>query len=417
MVQSSDTQNAYSDVYEQYVDVASFVWLLRSLALNRPHYTMQDIQVLERRLEAQLDGIMTSIGDGWRACENAVEMGEPGEIFTAAVIAIRSHDINHIRLAVEKGLANETAINGLISAMGWLPDYLANPWIEKFLNGKDLDHKFLGIAACSVRRQNPGDLLAVLLKRSDCLQNVRLHARALRLIGELRRHDLMPAITAGASSDNVVLKFWSTWSAVLLGSKHAIDHLKPYIFMDGPYHNRAIQLAFRALPMEQARSWIAEMAKNNVPGRSIILATGILGDPHAINWLITKMQEPKYARIAGEAFSKITGADLEQLQATKPPPEARVGDPNDDANDTNIALDDDEYLPWPEPSKVAMLWQRHGQHFIVGRRYFCGRPLALEVLKDRLNNGFQRQRHAAALELALMDPDHRFVNTKTRTIS
>ena len=167
MAQSSDTQNAYSDVYEQYVDVASFLWVLRSIAVRRPHYTIQDIQGLERRLESQLDGIMTSIDQGWAACEQAMETGEPGEVFTAAVIALRSHDTNRIRLAVEKGLADENTTNGLISAMGWLPDYLANPWIEKFLNGKDLGHKFLGIAACSVRRQDPGDLLTTLLKRSD----------------------------------------------------------------------------------------------------------------------------------------------------------------------------------------------------------------------------------------------------------
>ena len=416
MVQSDATKNAYRDIYEQYVDVASFVWVLRSIAVNRPHYTLQDMQGLERRLEAQLDGIMTSVDEGWDACENALETGEPGEVFTAAVVAIRSHDIHHIRLAVEKGLVNETTSKGLISALGWLPDYLANPWIEKFLNGKDLNHKFLGIAACSVRRQNPGDQLTALFKRSDCLQHEILHARALRLIGELRRQDLMPALAAGLNADNATLKFWSAWSSVLLGNKKAVEHLRPYVLAPGPYHHRAIQLAFRVLPVEQARGWISEMAKNNKRVRSVVLATGILGDPHAVNWLIAKMQESPLARIAGEAFSQITGTDLEPLQAVRLPPAGEVGGPNDDANDSNVALDDDEYLPWPEPAKVAALWQRLGQNFIVGRRYFSGRPVSVEVLKEKLANGFQRQRHAAALELALIDSDHRLVNTKARAI-
>ena len=74
--------------------------------------------------------------------------------------------------------------------------------------------------------------------------------------------------------------------------------------------------------------------------------------------------------------------------------------PNDDPSDADVAMDGDENLPWPDVEKIAALWRRHGQHFLVGRRYFCGRPLSSEWLKEKYANGTQRQRHAAALELA-----------------
>jgi uncharacterized protein (TIGR02270 family) len=409
-------QGAYRDVYEQYVDVASFLWVLRAIAVHHPHYAVQDIQALEHRLEAQLDGAMTSLEDAWRACEAALAIGEPGEVFTATVIAMRSHDVNRIRLAVEHGLAKGPATAGLISALGWLPDPLVQPWIEKLLHGKDLNHKYLGLAACSVRRHNPGEVLASLLQRDDCRHHEKLYARAMRLIGELRRQDVMPAVTAGRRSDNATVRFWSVWSAILLGDRSAVDQLKPYVMVAGPWHDRALQLAFRVLPIESARRWISDMVKNPALGRSVVQATGVLGDPHAVHWLIARMADTRYARVAGEAFTQMTSADLEALEATVPPPKEPVAGPTDAANDEDVALDPDEYLPWPDPAKVAALWQRAGQHFIVGQRYFHGRPLAPEILKDQLIHGYQRQRHAAALELALVDAGHPLINTTARAV-
>ena len=412
----NDPTYLYRDVYEQYVEVASHLWLLRDLAVNRPDYTLQNLETLERRLESQLDGLMTSIDEGWAACESALETGEPGEIFTAAVVAVRSRDMNRFRLVVEMALANEMATRGLISALGWLPSHLANPWVEKFLNGKDLNHKFLGVAACSVRRIDPGPLLGALLERSDCLQHDKLHARALRLVGELRRQDLMPAVMRAAGTESDAVRFWSAWAAVVLGHTPAVQALKPYVLQNGPWHARAVQLAFRILPPDRARQWVSEMAKDKRLERSVVVATGVLGDPHAVNWLIAKMQDANLARLAGEAFSLITGADLQRLQVTGPPLKNATPAAESDDRDEHSPLDEDEHLPWPDMHKVAALWQRNGQNFIVGQRYFVGRPLAVDALKDRLANGFQRQRHAAVLHLALIDASNRLLNTRARVI-
>lgn len=411
-----DISSAYQSIYSQYVDVSSFLWLLRSIAVNRPNYSIGDVRNIEHRLDYQLDGIMSSLEMGWPVCEEALEIGEPGEVFTAAVIAIRSHDTGYIRTAVEAGLAKPEATPGLISAMGWLPEHLAAPWIEKFLNGKDMNHKYLGVSACSVRSSDPGEMLVTILKREDCRQHELLYARTLRLVGELRRQDLMPFVLQAMNADNESVKFWASWSAIMLGHKKAIEVIKPYLFKPGPHHLVAIQLAFRVLPIEMARTWISEMAKQKELERSVITATGVLGDPHAVNWLIAKMADPKLARVAGEAFSLMTGADLEQLQVTIPLPKGASNDPTDDPADANVSMDPDEDLPFPDMKKMTGLWQRYGQNFIVGQRYFLGRPISVDGLKERLMQGKQRQRHAAALELALVDSQSRLINTCARMI-
>lgn len=394
--------SAYREIYERYVDEAAFLWILRSVVVNQPHYFPEDLAELEGRIQAQLDGLMTAPELGWQACEAMLDTGEPGEIFTSAVVAMRSHEMSRIQKAVETGLAEPRATAGLVSALGWLPAELVGPWIEKFLAGKDLRHKYLGIAACSVRRQDPGEALSYILERDDCREFMPLYARGLRLVGELRRQDLMPALLqAAAQADDDEVKFWATWSGIMLGDLAGVTHLQNRVMHRGPYQERAIQLAFRVLGVDRGREWISAMSRDENQIRAVIKATGVLGDPHAVNWLIQRMQDPLLARLAGEAFTTITGVELDKHQLNREPPEDQEQIPNDDSSDTHVGLDEDENLPWPDVEKVAALWRRHGQHFLVGRRYFLGRPITPEWLQQKLTSGSQRQRHAAALELAL----------------
>jgi uncharacterized protein (TIGR02270 family) len=399
------------------VDEASFLWILRSVAIDQPHYAASDILELEQRIEAQLDGLMTSTELGWQVCEDVLAMQEPGEIFTAMVIAMRSHEPSKIQMAVEAGLGSERTMPGLISAMGWLPGQIANPWTERFLQGKDMTHKYLGIATCSVRRQNPGELLTTILQREDCREDERLYSRALRLVGELRRQDCMPAINMAMNSDNDNIQFWANWSAILLGHVATVQQLQPIVFNRGPHQEKAIQIAFRLLPVEQAREWISSMAQDESQVRAVIKAVGVLGDPHAVNWLIGKMQNPLLAKLAGESFAYITGVDFEKHQLVIDQPDDYPVIPNDETDDSYVGLDEDENLPYPDVDKVAALWRQHGQHFIVGRRYFMGRPITGELLKDKLINGNQRQRHAAAMELALTEHDVPLPNTQARVLA
>ena len=414
---SPDLAHAYRDQYERGVVDAAFLWLLRSIAVDQPHYTLSDLGELELRLDAQLDLLMSSLELSWEACEAALELQLPGETFTATVIALRSHDIEKIQMAVQSGLAGDQAIKGLISALGWLPVEIAQPWAKRLLSGKDMNHKYLGVAACSVRRDDPGEILTEILKREDCRQHLPLYARALRLIGELRRQDLMPALQLSIGAKDTTVAFWANWSSILLGQSALVKNLQPFVMRPGPHQARAIQLAFRVLPVEQGREWISTLAKDPANLRAVITATGVLGDPHAVNWLISRMADPLQARLAAEAFTLITGIDLEKHKLNSPQPAGQAAIPNDDATDQNVDLDADENLFWPDVEKIAALWRQHGQHFLVGRRYFLGKALTPEWLKNRLQECPQRQRHAAALELALIDSQSRLINTRARAFA
>ncbi len=403
----------YRDIFEQYASDSSFLWLLRAIAIEQPHNNTADILALEQRIDNQLNGLMSSVDTAWALCEEGLVQEEAGEVFTAAVVAIRSHDVKRIQKAVEVGLSSEDCMKGLISAMGWLSADIVNPWTQRFLNGKDMNHKLLGLATCSIRRQDPGELLNKILQREECKANEKLFARALRLVGELRRQDCMPALQSAVEDERDSIRFWSNWSAVLLGQNAYLKQLKSFVLdADSPYQQLALQLSFRVLSVEHGRQWISALAKDEGQIRAVIKATGILGDPHAVNWLISKMSDSKVAKLAGEAFSFITGADLVKLELTKDQPIAHPMQEN--IEDDEMELDEDENLPYPNQNKVAALWRNHGQNFLIGRRYFIGKTVTSDWLKSILSNGTQRQRHAAAIELAISDNTLQFFNSRAK---
>jgi hypothetical protein len=58
----------------------------------------------------------------------------------------------------------------------------------------------------------------------------------------------------------------------------------------------------------------------------VLVGVGILGDPTYIPSIIKKMDEPELARVAGEAFSMITGVDLAYEDFEGEQPEDFEGD-------------------------------------------------------------------------------------------
>jgi len=408
---------AFRDVYEQYLTDASFLWVLRSIGVNQPHYNQVDINELDTRIEANLDGLMTSLELSWEICLEALEIGQAGEVFAVAVVAFRSRDVEKIKTAVMAGLDNSDSIKGLISALAWLPEKTVETWLQKFLSSKQMEHKYLAIAACSARRMHPGEILTRVLQRDDCIADKNLYARVIRLIGELKLTEYRWALDQAYSDDDPQVKFWVNWSTIMMGDTSAVSQIKPYVDQSGPLQSIAVNTAFRGLPVELGRAWISQLAADPEQSRTVIKATGILGDPVAVPWLIEKMRKVETARIAAEAFSLITGIDLERYELVIEAPEDITVIPNDKPEDDNVDMDDDENLPFPDVDKVALTWQKHGSNYAAGQRYFMGKVINAETLQDKLINGLQRQRYAAAMELAILQPQAPLVNIKARSAS
>ena len=141
----------------------------------------------------------------------------------------------------------------------------------------------------------------------------------------------------------------------------------------------------------------------------MVTATGHLGDPVAVPWLISKMATPELARVAGESFALITGVDLAYDDLETDVPQDFQSGPTDEPSDPNVDLDPDDNLPWPDPALIQAWWQDNAARFPAGTRHLLGRPIDEAACHHALTAGFQRQRRAAAYELAAARPDARAV--------
>ena len=75
-------------------------------------------------------------------------------------------------------------------------------------------------------------------------------------------------------------------------------------------------------------------------------------------------------------------------------------------------MDADENLPWPAPVLIQGWWNDHADQFQSDTRYLLGKPITEEWAAEVLRANRQRQRAAAALELAIRQPRTVLFNIK-----
>ena len=395
-------------IVEQHAEEAAFLWLQRDAALRKPHYALKDLVRLDDRVEAHIDGLRIAGDAGWEMCKEALDdFKKPGEVFATAVLAFEGEDGQRVDDVVKAAIETPENWRALISATGWLSDKDYQRWVPGLLSANAPTYRRLAIDASVIHRQDPGSALATALEDSDLL----FQARALRAVGELKRRDLLPVLQQKFKSDDAASQFWAAWSAVLLGDKIALDVLKTFATTESPFLEQAIQLMLRVMGVPSATKWLSDFTQSPEVLRHAVLGAGIIGDPMYIPWLINLMTVPEVSRVAGEAFSMITGIDLAYDDLEGEWPEGFEAGPTENPADEDVAMDADEDLPWPEPNLIQVWWEKNINQFRVGTRYLVGKPITVEHCQQILNTGFQRQRRAAALELALLQKDEPLFNT------
>jgi uncharacterized protein (TIGR02270 family) len=236
----------------------------------------------------------------------------------------------------------------------------------------------LAVTAIGARRTDPGPSLAPSLTDPSPL----VRARAYRTTGQVGRADLMAQHAPGLTDLDPECRFWSAWAAARMGAgQEALGVLAEIAWTNQPRATRALDLLLRRLFVPHTNAWLRELAKQQ-PGRQrdLIRATGVVGDPLYIPWLTEPMAASETARLAGEAFSTITGLDLAYRDLDRRKPEGFQSGPNDDPKDENVALDEDDNLPWPDPARIGNWWTANRDRFSVGTPYFLGQPT------DRVND-------------------------------
>jgi uncharacterized protein (TIGR02270 family) len=397
-------------VIEQHAEEAAFLWILRDGAVRAPHYSLKDLAKLDLRVEAQLDGLRIAAPQSWDILRESLKREEAGEIFAAAVIAFENGDPLRIETVLEAGTATPELSRGLVSAVGWLAPEKADRLIPRLLASPSKSRRRVGVAGAAIRRLDLEKSYLEAVGDSDPL----LCARGLRALAQLGMKKHAALFSRYLSAEDSPTGYAAAWSAALVaGDPDAVSALQRYALNPGWKAREALILATRRMSPKSATGWREKLAGKPETLRQAAISAGAAGNPEAVPWLLEQMNIPPVARAAGEALSMITGVDLAYLDLdTKRPEELETG-PNDDPDDENVQPDPDEDLPWPQPSLLRSWWETVKGKYAPGKRYLMSMEISVASCLEALRTGRQRQRAAAALELAFLRPGQPLVEVRS----
>jgi uncharacterized protein (TIGR02270 family) len=395
-------------VVSQHADEASFLWTLRNRAVGAPHYSLADLAKLDGRVEAHLDGLRIAGEEGWALCEGQLAANEEGEVFAAGVLAGESPNPALMTRVLSVVEAEPKLAGGLISGLGWPAFEQVQSHIQSLLQHAEPVRQLVGIAAMTIHRQHPGRFLLPALQSHE----PGLKARALAAAGEFADRSLERQITGSLRHEDAVVRFSAGWSGALLGISASLPVLREVAESQPCHAGDAATLAARRMDPAAAASWQKSLARDPKHLRLGILVAGAIGDPALVPWLISLMEQLPLARLAGEAFTMITGVGIDYRDLERKPPEDYNAGPTEDPQDENVEMDPDENLPWPDPVLVQKWWDKNRNQFQNGTRYLCGQPISVGWCKTVLRDGFQRHRAAAALELTMRQPGTSLFNVE-----
>ncbi len=386
-------------IVNQHADEAAAVRAMRTKLLRTAHVRLRDLARFDERLAAHLDGLAVAGNCARLVCDAALERAAAGEAFVAGVRALEEGDRAWLGRLLALGLAVPSALRGVLSAFGWVSPGHLRGTVRDLLGSPEPAYRWIGAAACAMHRVDPG------LRTSAALQDPdeRIRARALRTAGELGRRDVSAACLGALDDTDETCRFWASWSAVLLGDRErAVHALLEFNGANGPLRKKACELVLCCTPVAAAHGILQRFAADPDDQRLLIRGAGEVGDPAYVAWLIDMMNEERMARLAGEAFSRITGLDLWWTGLDCRAPSEFEPDISQDGD--VIEMDEDDGLPWPNQEKIRSWWNDNSRRFEPGVRHFMGEPVNRENCLRVLKEGYQRQRIAAAIYLALLNP-------------
>ncbi|NPC81039.1 TIGR02270 family protein, partial [Pyxidicoccus fallax] len=301
------------DVFEEHLSEAAFHWFQWEQALLAPDANLQETAGAEERLRAHLDGL--SVGGELIAealLSPCLESEEPAELFVAA-FALMTGDLDG---AVEPILASlssrppgqRSSIQRALELVEW-PDVAG--FLRPLLGEAGPGLQALALEVLAFHHVVPdADAVASFLEADD----ERTCAAALRCLTPLPPHlarvhlprllvDSRSAVRDAALEAGLLSGTSLAWEQCLNGVGRGAIPTQPQMLLLGLRGGRVgVERLIRLLDQAELRA-------------GALWALGFSGQVVAAEACLKWMEQEATARLAGEAFSAITGLRLEGVHA------------------------------------------------------------------------------------------------------
>jgi len=394
-------------VVQQHLEEAAHLRFVRTRLVRAHHIGLEALLRADERLAAHLDGLLVSADEALaqlQTMQAAKPKPDPAVLFVATVLALELRNERLTEDLIDQAATDEAQLRAVASAMGWVSAPTLRGLSGALLSSTDTTRRRLGLMACRLHRVDPGKWLPLAAQAEDAA----LRREALTLAGTLARVDGAQLCLDHLEDPDPACRRAAAIASVLQGDRERGLQalLKELTNSDAPLHalHDVAQVALSCCEVGMAKDATRQLAAQQADPRLLIWSAAWVGDARAVPWLIAQMANPQLARLAGAAFSIITGADLQTLglmgEAVLDSTEASPVEPEDD----QFAVDPDDDLPWPNIEAVQGCWALKSLGVPTRTRLLSGSEPSVEGCKNLLRSGTQPVRALAALHLKRLLP-------------
>ncbi|WP_434349032.1 TIGR02270 family protein [Myxococcus virescens] len=401
------------DVIEEHFSEAAFLYSQWERALRGTNYNLEETAQLEERLLAHLDGLVLGGEPVAEALLSpALDGGEPGEVFCSVFASIAESPPAALEVALALApVAPPEVLASLRRALELSGRTGLDASLVPLLKAPEASVQALALEVLSFRGAVPRGVALELLDQADG----RVVAAAMRGLGTLERDIGHRELRRLLDDNRPQVRLAAIETGLLSGIRAAWDACRQEAQGCGEGASPARVLQAICGDDEDVERLVALMV-NDVVRADIVWALGFTGRVAAVEACLELMGHvPSVARLAGEAFSAITGLVLKDTYAV----ELEEGDSlpplEEDDLDADLSSKEEDNLPVPARAAVADWWQRARQDYSRSGRYLGGKPFSGAALLDALARGPMRRRHVHARELALRTQGMHDVQTRAFT--
>jgi uncharacterized protein (TIGR02270 family) len=388
------------NVYEEHLHEAAFLWTQWEQALRDARFTLTEVAVREERLLAHLDALVLGGEPVTEALlKPALEGEDPGEVFAAAFALVAQPSPSTLDAVLSRVPASPASVlPALRRALELSGSETLVPALVTRLKDSESAMVALALEVLAFREAVPAGIALELLGHPEG----GVAAAALRALGGVPRNggacDVMPWL----ADSRPEVRWAAVESGLLSGSRAAWEACRGEIERQGPsLHEALVVLALCG--DDKDVEWLLGLAQDEAVRADALWALGFTGRVAAAEVCLELMGPgAALARLAGEAFSAITGLKLEGPYVEESGGEEDSLPPLEDEDlDADLNPKPEDSLPVPARAAVVGWWLQARKHFARDRRYLAGRPFSGAALLEALVGGVMRRRPVHALELAL----------------
>jgi uncharacterized protein (TIGR02270 family) len=388
------------DLVEESRDEAAFLWKRWESDLDSPVRNLEEVwSWTEDRLQGALDGVRVAGNGLERLTQPALEGGDPTQLTIAAHL-LAAGSVPEARMQLATVLRGTTGprlwamIRGIETAE---LDASFAP-VTAVLSSASLEHLAALCRLKGFRRSPPGREVAAVFDSGEPL----LQVQALRALRHAKDDSAAKYVMSGLKSDSPAVRRAAIECGLYQRQADAWDAVRGLVHERDPESGAFLSLLAAVGSSEDQQNVIGAL-REPVLQRPALFALGHIGTPEAIGICLQAMRDPALARAAGEAYSAITGANLERdnLAAPEPPESESLPAFENDRLDANLVPAAHDLWPVPDEGRIRSHWQSIRSGYVSGARHLYGRPVDVGVLVAAVESGPMLRRPDVVAELAI----------------